>query len=173
VKQARLVRTAANPVPACTRASGCGSRCKHRARERLLRSCLAAGVSAVLALVVLAAPAGAESCTKSRDYIFMESSGDLPQKSKVYQDLVKNCLDTLLMANVKDAFILKGGAIAVIPKDDGVTATTNTLAQFCGRFRGGSLRFIARRELPEASNMARAVRLSSTGSISCRKITGS
>ena len=173
MKQARPVPTAANPMPACTRASGCGSWCKHRAREHLLRSCLATGVSAVLALVAFAAPAGAESCTKSRDYIFMESSGELPQKSKVYQDLFKNCLDTLLMSNVKDAFILKGGAIAVIPKDDGVTATTNTLAQFCGRFRGGSLRFIARRELPEASNMARAVRISSTGSISCRKITGS
>jgi hypothetical protein len=74
---------------------------------------------------------------------------------------------------VKDAFILKGGAIAVIPKDDGLTATTTTLAQFCGRFRGGNVRFIARRELPEASNIARAVQISSAGSISCRKITGS
>ena len=130
---------------------------------------IAGATSTVVAVVVLAAPARAESCSKSRDYIFTHSSGELPQKPKVYQDLFKSCLDTLLMSNVKDAFILKGGAIAVIPKDDGVTATTNTLAQFCGRFRGGNVRFIARRELPEASNMARAVQISSAGSISCRK----
>ena len=134
---------------------------------------IAWATSAVVAIVVLAAPARAESCSKSRDYIFANSSGELPQKPKVYQDLFKSCLDTLLMSNVKDAFILKGGAIAVIPKDDGVTATTTTLAQFCGRFRGGNVRFIARRELLEASNIARAVQISSAGSISCRKITGS
>ena len=82
----------------------------------------------------------AESCSKSRDSRAL--SGELPQKPKVYQDLFKSCLDTLLMSNVKDAFILKGGAITVIPKDDAVTATTTTLAQFCGRFRGGNVRFI-------------------------------
>jgi hypothetical protein len=134
---------------------------------------IAWSMSTMLAVVVLAPSARAESCSRSRDYIFAGSSGELPQKPKVYQDLFKDCLDTLLMSNVKDAFILKGGAIAVIPKDDGVTATTTTLAQFCGRFRGGNVRFIARRELPEASNIARAVQISSAGSISCRKITGS
>jgi hypothetical protein len=141
-------------------------------RTRPRRHAAIAWALSMVAALLLPSPARAESCSRSRDYIFANSSGELPQKPKVYQDLFKNCLDTLLMSNVKDAFILKGGAIAVIPKDDGVTATTTTLAQFCGRFRRGNVRFIARRELPEASNIARAVQISSAGSISCRKITG-
>jgi len=52
----------------------------------------------------------------------------LPQRPKVYQDLFKNCLDTLQMSNVKDAFVLKAGAIAVIPKIDGVAATQENIA---------------------------------------------
>ena len=103
-------------------------------RTRPRRHAAIAWALSMVAALLLPSPARAESCSRSRDYIFANSSGELPQKPKVYQDLFKNCLDTLLMSNVKDAFILKGGAIAVIPKDDGVTATTTTLAQFCGRF---------------------------------------
>lgn len=129
--------------------------------------------SALLACVVVASPAQAESCSKSRDYILLNSAGDLPQKPKVYQDLFKSCLDTLQMSNVKDAFVLKAGAIAVIPKNDGIAATANTLAQFCTRFRAGTLRFIARRELSDAANIARVVDMSVSGATSCRRITGS
>jgi hypothetical protein len=129
--------------------------------------------SALLACIVVASPAPAESCSKSRDYILLNSAGDLPQRPKVYQDLFKNCLDTLQMSNVKDAFVLKAGAIAVIPKIDGVAATANTLAQFCTRFRAGTLRFIARRELSDAANIARVVDMSVSGATSCRRITGS
>ena len=171
MKKRRPLSHAANAVTACGRTPW--SRHDDRPRRYFRFWHIVWAISAAIAAVVLAPPARAESCSKSRDYIFANSSGELPQKPKVYQDLFKSCLDTLPMSNVKDAFILKGGAIAVIPKDDGVTATTSTLAQFCGRFRGGNLRFVTRRELPEASNIARAVQLSSAGSISCRKITGS
>jgi hypothetical protein len=135
------------------------------------RTCVAIP-SALLACIVAASPVRAESCSKSRDYILLNSAGDLPQKPKVYQDLFKSCLDTLQMSNVKDAFVLKTGAIAVIPKNDGIAATAGTLAQFCTRFRAGTLRFIARNELSDAANIARVVDLSVSGATSCRRITG-
>ena len=124
----------------------------------------------VLTIVVLGRAAHAESCSRSRDYILANSASDLPQKAQVYQNLFKTCLDTLQMSNVKDAFVLKAGAVAVIPKDDSVTATANTLAQFCARFRRGMLRFVARRELPEAANIARAIEMSTTQAASCQRI---
>ena len=130
-------------------------------------------VLGVLAFVIVAVPARADSCGKSRDYILSNATGDLPQKPQVYQDLFKSCIDTLAMSNVKDAFVLKAGAIAVIPKNDGVAATASTLAQFCARFRRGTLRFVARRELADAANVARAVEMSVAGVASCRRITGS
>jgi hypothetical protein len=136
------------------------------------RTCLAM-LSTLLACVVVAHPVQAESCSKSRDYILLNSAGDLPQRPKVYQDLFKSCLDTLQLSNVKDAFVLKAGAIAVIPKNDGVSATAGTLAQFCTRFRAGTLRFITRKELTDAVNIARVVELSVSGATSCRRITGS
>jgi len=126
----------------------------------------------VVALLALAGSAHAESCSRSRDYILTNSSGDLPQKPQAYQDLFKTCLDTLQMTNVKDAFVLKAGAVAVIPKDDSVIATANTLAQFCGRFRRGMLRFVTRRELPEAANIARAIELSTTQATACERLNG-
>src|SRR6187549_2847743 len=86
-----------------------------------------------LGCVVLAGTARADSCTKSRDYI-LENAVDLPQKPQAYQELFKNCLETLQLSNVKDAFILQAGAIAVIPRNDSVSATASTLAQFCTRF---------------------------------------
>jgi hypothetical protein len=138
--------------------------------ERATR--LNTAMSAALAFVVLALPAHADSCGKSRDFILSNAAGDLPQKPQVYQDLFKSCIDTLGMSNVKDAFVLKAGAIAVIPKNDGVAATASTLAQFCARFRRGTLRFIARRELADAANIARAIDMSVAGVVPCRKITG-
>jgi len=123
-------------------------------------------------IVALGGAARAESCSRSRDYILNNSSSDLPQKAQTYQNLFKNCLDTLQMSNVKDAFVLKAGAVAVIPKDDSVTATANTLAQFCGRFRRGMLRFVTRRELPEAANISRAIELSTTQATHCQRING-
>jgi hypothetical protein len=132
-----------------------------------------AKLSALLACVVLATSAHADSCGKSRDYILSGAAGNLQHKPQIYQDLFKICLDTLQMFNVKDAFVLKAGAIAVIPKNDGVALTASTLTQFCGRFRRATLRFVARRELHEVANISRVVDLSISGVTPCRTITGS
>jgi hypothetical protein len=126
-----------------------------------------------LAVMLLAGSAQAETCSKSHDFILSSFAGDLPQKPQIYQDLFKTCMEALAMSNVKDAFVLKAGAIAVIPKNDDLAATANTLAQFCARFRRGTLRFVARRELADIANISRAVDMSIAGVASCRNITGS
>ena len=58
--------------------------------------------------------AQAASCDKSRDYLLGSLGGDLPEPPQAYQALFKVCMATAAMANVKDAFILKDGGIAVI-----------------------------------------------------------
>jgi hypothetical protein len=123
-----------------------------------------------LGCVVLAGTAHADSCGKSRDYI-LENAAELPQKPQVYQELFKDCLETLQLSNVKDAFILQAGAIAVIPRNDSVSATASTLAQFCTRFPRGNLHFIGRKIQAQAASISRAVRLS-TQSTPCEKISG-
>ncbi|MDB5599789.1 MAG: hypothetical protein JWN71_1833 [Xanthobacteraceae bacterium] len=119
---------------------------------------------------VMPSAAQADSCGKSRDYI-LENASDLPQKPQVYQQLFKNCLETLQLSNVKDAFILQTGAIAVIPRNDSLSATASTLAQFCTRFPKGNLHFIGRKVQAQAASISRAVRLS-TQSTPCQKISG-
>jgi hypothetical protein len=117
-------------------------------------------------------PAQAESCTRSREYILTDSAGDLPRQPSAYQQLFKICLDTLTMQNVRDAFILRDGAIAVVPRIDDARTTANTLAQFCQRYPGATLRFITHGEIPIIASMGRAVDISSGSATSCRKITG-
>jgi hypothetical protein len=124
---------------------------------------------ALFALIGTAGAAQAESCTKSRDMILAGAS-DLPQKPKIYQDLLRDCLDTVMLPNVQDAFILKVGAIGVLPRRDTVSATAITLAQFCGRFPHGSLHFIGQKERARVANIARAVEWSSPRSTSCDRI---
>lgn len=133
---------------------------------------LAAALAVVAAAMVSTSVARAESCGKSRDYILSNASGDLPKKAQVYQELFKLCIDTLQMSNVKDAFVLKAGAIGVIPKVDGVAATAGTLMQFCSRYRTATLRFVTRREVPDVANIVRAVDLPIGSATSCRRITG-
>jgi hypothetical protein len=125
-----------------------------------------------LLLALAATPAQAESCTRSREYILTDSAGALPRQPSAYQQLFKVCLDTLTLQNVRDAFILKDGGIAVVPRIDDVSTTTNTLAQFCQRYPGATLRFITRGEIPIIANIGRAVDISSGSATSCRKITG-
>ena len=96
----------------------------------------AAALALVIVTAAVAAPALAESCTRSRD--FLADASDLPQKPQVYQELYRTCIETLQLSNVKDAFILKAGAIAVVPNRDTVPATASTLAQFCGRYPRGT-----------------------------------
>jgi hypothetical protein len=126
---------------------------------------------ALFALIGTVGAAQAESCTKSRDMILTAAS-DLPQKPKIYQDLLRDCLDTMTLPNVQDAFILKVGAIGVLPRRDSVSATAVTLAQFCGRFPHGSLHFVGQKERARLANIARAVEWSSPRSTSCDRIRG-
>jgi hypothetical protein len=127
---------------------------------------------AILLLGLAATEAQAESCTRSREYILTDAGGSLPRQPSAYQQLFKICLDTLTMQNVRDAFVLKDGGIAVVPRIDDVRTTANTLAQFCRRYPGATLRFITRGEISMIANMGRAVDISSGSATSCRKITG-
>ncbi len=122
------------------------------------------------AAVLLSSVAQGESCTASREYILSESFGELPESPQAYQALFRMCLDTLELSNVKDAFLLKDGAVAVIPKDDGVGATASTLAQFCEHYPSGRLRFVSRGERKRDRDVGQIVRLSSTGATPCQDI---
>jgi hypothetical protein len=124
---------------------------------------------ASLALIA-AGPAHAESCTKSRDYILTNGG---TQPSSAYQSLYKTCLETLRFSNVKDAFILTDGAVAVVPRNDAIGATAGTLAEFCTRFPRSTVHFVERAQLRQVADIGRAVRMSSSTSTPCSKITGS
>jgi hypothetical protein len=139
-----------------------------RARSCLTVVCVAFGC--VIGLYVT--DAQADSCEKSRDYVLMNASDDLPRSPQAYQELYKSCLQTLQLPNVKDAFVLKSGAIAVLPQKDTVSATAGTLAQFCTQFPQQTLRFITRQEARLAHNVGRVVQLGTSQSTSCQKITG-
>jgi hypothetical protein len=138
----------------------------------MMRFAAALAQVAVTAIVTaaVAAPALAESCTRSRD--FLADSSDMPQKPQVYQELYRTCIETLQLSNVKDAFILKAGVIAVIPNRDTVPATARTLAQFCGRYPRGTLHFIGAKQRGQTGNIARAVEFSPERATPCQKITG-
>jgi hypothetical protein len=125
---------------------------------------------AALAIMLCMSAARADSCDKSRDYIL--ASSDLPQKPQTYRDLSNMCRDTLLLSNVKEAFVLKAGAVAAVPKIDSVSATASTLSQFCTRFPKGTLRFVNRNELRQAANTAQAIRIGVGNATPCQKIVG-
>ena len=128
--------------------------------------------ASIVLIGFITAPAHAESCSKSRDYLLGGVGGELPQPPQAYQGLFKTCLATTRMSNVKDAYILKDGGIAVIPKQDNVAATANTLSAFCDANPRGTLRFLSRKDLLHTPSVARIVQFSSTGSTPCRKIKG-
>jgi hypothetical protein len=130
-------------------------------------------VMVCVAALLFVAPglAHAESCSKSRDYLLTEAS-DLPQRPSIYQKLFRDCMDTLQLSNVQDAFILKVGAIAVIPKRDTVAATASTLAQFCERFPRGTLHFIKRKDRALAARMSQAVLMTAINPTPCIRIKG-
>ena len=123
-------------------------------------------------LGALATGADAESCTRSREYILTDSNAELPQQPSAYQMLFRVCLDTLTMSNVRDAFILRDGAIAIVPMIDNVAATAGTLAQFCRRYPTGVARFITRGELPMIASMGHAVDISSGSATRCARVVG-
>jgi hypothetical protein len=128
--------------------------------------------AAIVLIVCGVCSAHAESCSKSRDYLLGGLGGDLMQPPQAYQSLFKSCMVTVGMSNVKDAYILKDGGIAVIPKQDSVIATAATLSAFCDAYPSGILRFLSRKDLLTATSMARIIQMSSTTSTPCKKIKG-
>ena len=124
----------------------------------------------VLALSVSASHA--DSCDKSRSYLLSGSGGDLSLPAKEYADLFKKCLTVATMTNVKDAYILNDGGIAVIAKQDTIAATAATLSQFCEAYPRATLHFLTKRERADDKSVADIVRVSSTSSTSCLKIKG-
>ncbi len=122
-------------------------------------------------LVVAAGSAQADNCGKSRDYLF-GNLNDLTLPPKAYEDLFKVCMAAAAMSNVKDAYILKDGGIAVIAKQDSVAATAATLSRFCDAYPKTTLHFLTRKELLQIKSIASVVKISSTSSTSCQKIKG-
>ena len=126
----------------------------------------------LLALAAGAAKADNENCRKSREYLLGTPGGDLSLTPQAYNDLFKTCVTTSAMPNVKDAYMLRDGGIAVIPKQDSISATAATLAQFCDAHPHGVLRFITRKEKLAIRSVTDVARMSSTASTPCKKIKG-
>jgi hypothetical protein len=122
-------------------------------------------------LVLGAGGAHADNCSKSRDYLFGNLS-DLTLPPKAYEDLFKVCMTAAAMSNVRDAYILMDGGIAVIAKQDSVAATAATLSQFCDVYPKATLHFLTRKELLQINSISSVVKISSTSSTSCQKIKG-
>jgi hypothetical protein len=116
--------------------------------------------------------ARAENCGRSREYLLGDLGGDLVLPPKAYDDLFKVCMAAATMANVKDAYILKDGGIAVIPKQDSLAATAATLSQFCDTYPRATLHFLTRKELLDVKSIVSVIKISSTSSTSCQKIKG-
>jgi hypothetical protein len=126
----------------------------------------------IAVFLALAGNARAENCGKSRDYLLGSLSGDLTMPPQAYENLFKMCMATATMANVRDAYILKDGGIAVIPKQDSVAATAATLSQFCDAYPRATLHFLTHSELLRVDSIVNIIKISSTSSTSCQKIKG-
>jgi hypothetical protein len=116
--------------------------------------------------------AHAENCGRSREYLLGNLSGELALPPKAYDDLFRTCMAAATMANVKDAYILRDGGIAVIPKQDNVAATAATLSQFCDSYPKSTLHFLTRKEMLQVKSIVNVIRISSTSSTPCQKIKG-
>lgn len=114
--------------------------------------------------------AAADGCAKSRDYILEGMAGDLTKSSLTYQQLFKTCIETLTMPNVKDAYILKAGLIAIDPQRNTVMATASTLAQFCRRFPRGTARIFTPGEQRQPKTIGLVVMMPALSAKSCQAI---
>ena len=77
------------------------------------------------------------------------------------------------MANVKDAYILKDGGIAVdSPSKDSLPATAATLSPFCDAYPRATLHFLTRKELLDVKSITSVIKISSASSTPCQKIKG-
>ena len=115
--------------------------------------------------------AQADNCGKSRDYLFGNLS-DLTLPPKAYEDLFKVCMAAAAMSNVRDAYILRDGGIAVVPKQDSIPATAATLSQFCDTYPRATLRFLTRKEMLLSKSIVNVVQMSSGSATPCKKIKG-
>jgi len=125
-----------------------------------------------LLLALAANNARAENCGRSREYLLGNLGGELALPPKAYDDLFRTCMAAATMANVKDAYILRDGGIAVIPKQDNVAATAATLSQFCDSYPKSTLHFLTRKEMLQVKSIVNVIRISSTSSTPCQKIKG-
>ncbi|WP_249127376.1 hypothetical protein [Bradyrhizobium lablabi] len=131
-------------------------------------------VAAAIALMLAANAARAESenCRRSREYLLQNLAGDLTLPPQAYNDLFKICSAAVAMSNIKDAYILKDGGIAVVPKQDSVPATAATLSQFCDSYPRATLRFLTRKEMQSTKTIGGIVQMSSGSATPCKKIKG-
>lgn len=129
-------------------------------------------LAVLLLLLVPAQAARAESCGKSLDYILNDLPGGLPQPAAAYRSLLQTCLQAMTIDNVQDAYILRDGGIAVVPKRASVLATAETLAVFCRKFPQRTLRFITRSEARRGLTTGLVVLMSSAGAEPCAQIMG-
>lgn len=114
----------------------------------------------------------ADGCMKSREYLLGGMAGDLAMPVAAYTNLFKICSATAVMPNVKNAYILKDGGIAVTPKQDTIPATAATLSQFCESHPRATLRFLTKRDLKLSHSVLDIVKISSTSATSCKKLKG-
>jgi len=133
--------------------------------RRLLFACVAFCVSCSPVFA-------ADDCAKSREYLLGGMAGDLAMPLAAYTNLFKICATTAAMPNVKDAYMLKDGGIAVSPKRDTVEATAATLAKFCESYPRATLRFLTKRDLKLSRSVLDIVKISSTSATSCKKLKG-
>jgi len=110
-------------------------------------------------------------CADER-FIFNDLAGALPRPTKAYQTQFEVCTQTRSIANIREAYLLKDGGIAVIARDNSVFATAATLADFCRRFPHNTLHFISRREVKAGLTTGLIVMMDSNRSTSCEKIMG-
>jgi len=127
---------------------------------------------AFMVAIGLAGPVSAESCSKSRDYILEGLAGDLSEPAARYRDLFKVCVETLTLANVRDAYLLKDGGIAIVPSRESVFATAEVLSQFCQRFPKRTARFLTQQENGKFGSVGRVVMMTSATATSCKEIRG-
>lgn len=129
-------------------------------------------IAVLLALGSGAARAENDNCRRSREYLLGSLGSDTTLPPQAYNDLFKICMATAALPNIRDAYILKDGGIAVVAKQDSIPATAATLSQFCDAYPHAVLRFLTRKEMLQAKSVVSIVQMSSTSSTPCKKIKG-
>jgi hypothetical protein len=131
-----------------------------------------AAFAALSIALTAASPASAESCTKSRDYILEGLAGELLKPAATYRNLFRICTETLALANVTDAYVLKDGGIAIIPASNTIIATAEALAEFCQRFPNSVATFLTLQQNRRNRAIGMIVSMPSSNSTSCKTIRG-